>query len=209
VPQHFVHATGKSIVDSLPDGSVITLNKQTKLNYPEKFTGAERRVRMEEGEAFFNVAPDKQHPFVIDVQQVQVVVVGTSFNVKSEKNKTIVVVETGVVKVTTGGVTTELQADEQLTVQNGTAIAEKKVVTDKLYKYYRTREFVCDDTPLERLVQVLNEAYNVRIRIGRKELNGLRLNTTFNNESLEQVLKVIQLTFDVQVIHSNGEIILQ
>ncbi len=209
VQQRMVHATNQPMVDSLPDGSVITLNKQTRLNYPEKFTGAERRVRLLEGEAFFSIAPDKQHPFIIDVQQAQVAVVGTSFNVKSEKNNTIVVVETGVVKVTSGGITTELQAGEQLTVQNGTAIAEKKRVTDKLYNYYRTREFVCDDTPLERLVQVLNEAYNVRIRIGRKELNGLRLNTTFNNESLEQILNVIQLTFDVQVIHRNGEIILQ
>jgi transmembrane sensor len=209
VQQRIVQATNNTMVDSLPDGSVITLNKQTRLTCPAKFTGAERRVKLEEGEAFFSIAPDKQHPFIIDVQQVQVAVVGTSFNVKSEKNKTIVVVETGVVKVTSGGITTELLAGEQLTVQNGTAIAEKKSVTDKLYNYYRTREFVCDDTPLERLVQVLNEVYNARIRIGNKELKELRLNTTFNNESLEQILKVIELTFDVQVIHRNGEIILQ
>jgi transmembrane sensor len=83
-------------------------------------------------------------------------------------------------------------------------------VSDKLYNYYRTKEFVCDDTPLWKLVQVVNEAYNVKIIIGRKELNDKTLTTTFYNESLEQVLEVIRLTFDITVIKKeDGQIILQ
>jgi hypothetical protein len=56
----------------------------------------------------------------------------------------------------------------------------------------------------------VNEAYNVKIIIGRKELNDKTLTTTFNNESLEQVLEVIRLTFDIAIIKKeDGQIILQ
>ncbi len=209
VREYTLQTNSRVSADSLPDGSVITLNRNTRISRKEKFNGPERRVRLETGEAFFKVAPDKEHPFVIDMQEVQVTVVGTSFNIRREKNTTIVVVETGVVKVTSGGQTAELRAGEQLTVQNGQPPAAKKPVQDKLYNYYRTREFVCDNTPLWRLVEVLNEAYDAQITIGRKALNDLRLDATFTNESLAQVLEVIRLTFDVQVIQKDGQIILQ
>jgi ferric-dicitrate binding protein FerR (iron transport regulator) len=90
------------------------------------------------------------------------------------------------------------------------SVATKEAVTDKLYNYYRSKEFVCDDTPLWKLVQVVNEAYDAKIIIGRKELNDMRLTTTFNNESLEKVLEIIHLTFDITVTKKeDGQIILQ
>ena len=57
---------------------------------------------------------------------------------------------------------------------------------------------------------MVNEAYDAKIVIGRKELNDMRLTTTFNNESLEKVLEVIHLTFDITVIKKeDGQIVLQ
>jgi len=89
------------------------------------------------------------------------------------------------------------------------AVAEKEKVSDKLHNYYRTKEFVCDDTPLWKLVQVLNEAYKTNIVFGKEELKDLRMNTTFYNESLDQVLEVIHLTFNITVRKENGKIILE
>jgi ferric-dicitrate binding protein FerR (iron transport regulator) len=57
-------------------------------------------------------------------------------------------------------------------------------------------------------VEVLNEAYNARITIGRKELAGLRLDATFNNESLDKILEIIHLTFDIRVTRQDDQIIL-
>ena len=209
-PKEMIAQTDKNVlVDTLPDGSVITLNKRSLITYPSKFKGNTRSVTLK-GEAFFNVTPDKKNPFVILVDNVEVTVVGTSFNIKSEQGSTEVVVETGVVRVTKDSKTVELTSGERLVVQANDSNIIKEAVSDRLYNYYRSKEFVCDDTPLWKLVQVLNEAYDAKIVIGKKELNDMRLTTTFNNESLEKVLEVIHLTFDITVIKKDdGQIILQ
>ena len=196
------------LTDTLSDGSVITLNKKSSITYPEKFKGKTRSVALR-GEAFFQVAPNASRPFIILVNGVQVTVVGTSFNINSDSLKTEVIVETGIVRVTTNGKTTELGAGEKIVVTNKETPALKEAVRDKLYTYYRSKEFVCDDTPLWKLVEVLNEAYDTHIIIGRNELSNLRLNTTFNNESLDKILEIIHLTFDITVARQNGQIILQ
>ena len=209
-PKEMIAQSGQNIlVDTLPDGSVITLNKKSTVSYPSKFKGNTRSIALK-GEAFFTVTPDKKKPFIISVNDVQVTVVGTSFNIKSNNGNTEVVVETGIVQVTKSGKTVELIAGQKIIIPANDSNPTKEAVSDKLYNYYRTKEFVCDDTPLWKLVQVLNEAYDANIVIGRKELNDQKLNTTFNNESLDQVLKVIQLTFDITVIkQEDGQIILQ
>lgn len=209
-PQEMVAQTGQNVlIDTLPDGSVITLNKKSTITYPSKFKGNTRAIALK-GEAFFNVAPDKKKPFIISVNDVQVTVVGTSFNIRSENGNTEVVVETGIVQVTKYGKTVELSAGEKIIMSANDSNATKEKVSDKLYNYYRSKEFVCDDTPLWKLVQVVNEAYDAKIVIGRKELNDMRLTTTFNNESLEQVLDIIQLTFEITVVKKeDGQIILK
>ena len=201
--------SGQSVINQkLADGSEITLNKQSSLHYPKTFKGKTRSVELK-GEAFFNISPDKAKPFIIDVKNVQVTVVGTSFNVREDSNYVEVLVETGIVKVSHDGKEVTLQAGEKIKMPFAGAVAEKEKVSDKLHNYYRTKEFVCDDTPLWKLVQVLNEAYKTNIVFGRKELKDLRMNTTFYNESLDQVLEVIHLTFNITVRKDNGRIILE
>ncbi|MBI1343576.1 MAG: DUF4974 domain-containing protein [Terrimonas sp.] len=196
------------LTDTLSDGSIITLNKASSLSYPSKFKGKTRSVALK-GEAFFNIKPDHQKPFIITVDSVQVTVVGTSFNIKNENGVTEVIVETGIVKVVKGGSTIALKAGEKITIGRNNESLTKEPVTDKLYNYYRSREFVCDDTPLWKLVEVLNQAYDSTILIARPELRRLRLNTTFINESLEQVLNVISLTFDVRITRKEDTIIIE
>lgn len=203
-----VQTQANILKDTLSDGSVITLNKNSSIAYNSIFKGKTRNITLK-GEAFFNVAPNKKKPFIISVNDIQVTVVGTSFNIKSNNGSTEVVVETGIVKVTKNGKTVELRANEKIEVATKDSLLAKEEVNDKLYNYYRTKEFVCDDTPLWKLIQVVNEAYNTNIIIGRNELKDLRMNTTFNNESLEQVLNVISLTFSIKVIKEGDKIILQ
>ena len=209
-PKEIIAQTTQNVLtDTLSDGSVVTLNKQSTITYPSKFKGNTRAIALK-GEAFFNVAPDKKKPFIISVNDVQVTVVGTSFNIKSEGGNTEVIVETGIVRVTRSGKTVELIAGEKIAMTANDSNATKEKVTDKLYNYFRSKVFVCDDTPLWKLVQVLNEAYDAKISIGRKELNDMRLTSPFYNESLEKVLEVIHLTFDITVIKKeDGQIILQ
>ena len=201
--------SGQTVINQkLADGSEITLNKQSSLHYPTTFKGKTRSVELN-GEAFFNITPDKERPFIIDVKDIQVTVVGTSFNVREDSNYVEVLVETGIVKVSHEGNEVTLQAGEKIKMPFTGTVATKEKVSDKLHNYYRTKEFVCDDTPLWKLVQVLNEAYKTNIVFGKEELKDLRMNTTFYNESLDQVLEVIHLTFNITVSKENGRIILE
>jgi transmembrane sensor len=193
--------------DTLPDGSMVTLNKKSFLNYNGK-SGKRREVRLK-GEAFFNVVPDKQKPFVIHANDVDVTVIGTSFYVKAGNGVTEVVVETGIVQVKKGGRIIDLRPGEKTTITDQDTTLSQTTVTDKLHNYYRSRQFVCDDTPLWKLVDVLNEAYGAEIVIANERLKNLPLTVTFNNESLDQVLQVISLTLNIKVAHDGERIILQ
>jgi transmembrane sensor len=207
--EELIVQTGSNVLtDTLPDGSVITLNKESFLLYPSSFSGKERVVTLK-GEAFFDVSPDKEKPFIVHVNDIDVRVVGTSFNIKSKNDKTEVIVESGIVRVTSAGKTVELKAGERVRLDNAGTEMVKEQTTDKLYNYYRSREFVCDDTPLWKLVEVLNEAYEANIVIGREELKNLRITSPFYNESLDRVLDVISMTLNIRVVRSSDKIILE
>ncbi len=207
--QNIQVASGNAIKnDTLPDGSVVVLNKTSVLQYPEKFAKTNRKVSLT-GEAFFQVTPNRKQPFIIEVNDIQVTVLGTSFNIKTQKNKTEVLVETGTVQVTQKGKTQILHAGEKLVTVADSALGPVQPVNNRLYKYYRTREFACEDTPLWQLADALSEAYGVRIVIGRKELHNLPITTTFVNESLDRVLQVIHLTFDIKITRTADSIILE
>lgn len=197
-----------TLTDSLPDGSVVVLNKKSSIVYPNRFTGAARNIALQ-GEAFFSVTPNKEKPFTVTVNNIAITVVGTSFNIRAEKDSTEVIVETGIVRVSRGTDTTYLHAGEKLLLPATGGRTEKTAVTDHLYNYYRTKTFVCDDTPLWKLVAVLNKAYDADIIIGNSALRELKLNTTFSNEPLNNILEIIHLTFDITVSRKDGRIILQ
>lgn len=189
--------------DTLPDGSVVTLNKHSSLQYASDFNGATRPVTLD-GEAFFDIAPDKSRPFIIAVNGVKVKVVGTSFNIKSTREKTEVIVETGVVEVSKRKAAVTLTAHEQAVILNSDTKPVKLAAKDELYNYYRTREFVCSNTPLWRLVDVLNEAYGTDIIIGDEKLKNQLYTATFQDDTLENILSVIGATFNISVEKENG-----
>ncbi len=202
-----LHSENNVLIDTLSDGSVVTLNKNATLYYPKNFKGDLRNVKLE-GEAFFDVAPDKSKPFVIDVNDVSVTVVGTSFNIKSTTERTEVIVETGIVEVAKKEHMVQLRPEEKAIVLKDDVAPVKQRNTDELYNYYRTREFVCNATPLWRLADVLTQAYNVEIVIGNERIRNLPLTATFQNESLDSILKIVSETLNVQVERKNGNIIL-
>ncbi len=203
-----LQANGKVVTQKLADGSVVTLNKNATLYYPETFKGNERHIKLE-GEAFFEIAPDKTHPFIIDANEAAVKVVGTSFNVKTSETLTEVIVETGIVEVSKKKNTVQLTPHEKATVRQNEQMPEKQANNDELYNYYHTRLFVCNNTPLGRFVHVLNEAYDVNIVIADPYLAQQPLTSTFKDESLDNILRVIGETFNITVSKNGSNIVLK
>lgn len=193
------------LIDTLSDGSVVTINKHAIFSYPESFKGDTRRVRLE-GEAFFNVAPDKSKPFIIDANGTQVKVVGTSFNVKTNSQKTEVIVETGVVEVSKKKKAVKLNPHERATVSGDGPIKEAN--DDELYSYYKNNEFICEHTPLSRLVDALNDAYGVRIVV-TGDAGSRQITTTFKNKSLDEILTIVAETLKVRIEKNGNEILIK
>jgi transmembrane sensor len=195
------------ITDTLPDGSVVTLNKNSTLTYPAKFDGDKRTVKLT-GEAFFNITPNKSKPFVIDADATSVTVVGTSFNVKTSPERTEVIVETGIVQVAKKEKSVRLLPHQKATVVAGKEEPQMETNTDELYGYYRSGEFVCKATPLSKLTDILNEAYGSHIVIKDPKLRETPITTAFKNESLDGILKVISETLSLTVERKGDSIFL-
>lgn len=83
----YVVNTGYQSMDSvkLADGTKVMLGAGSKLTYPQKFSGSNREVKLS-GQAFFNVSPDKSHPFIVKTKKMDVTVMGTSFEIFSYDN---------------------------------------------------------------------------------------------------------------------------
>jgi transmembrane sensor len=203
-----VKSGSMALTDTLPDGSVVTLNRRSSISYREHFTNEKTRQITLNGEAFFNVEPDKTKPFIISVNDVTVTVLGTSFNVKSTAKQTEVIVETGLVEVGKAKKTVKVSPKEKVIVEEGKAELLKQANSDEFYKYYRNQEFVCQDMPLPELVEKLNEIYQSNIVIGHERLKRLRINTTFKQKSLSTDLNVIGQTFGIKIEYRGDSIIL-
>lgn len=196
-------------IQVLPDGSKVTMNKNAVLSYKKDFKGSTRSVKLDQGEVFFDVSPDKSKPFIIDADKVSIRVLGTSFNVKRNSDLTEVIVESGLVGVSLKNQQIELKKGEKVLIKGTNALLQKELSNDLLYNYYRTNIFVAYNTPLWRMVEILNEAYQTKIEIEDPKLRDLTLNTTFKGESLDTILHVISETLGINVQREDGKIILK
>lgn len=202
-----LNANQEILTQKLPDGSELILNKRSALSYATNFT-KDRSIRLDSGDVFFQVAPDKSHPFIIQVDQVSVKVVGTSFNVKHLNQQTEVIVETGIVKVSLGGETVELVKGERILISGNTKKLVKEQNKDELYNYYRTKLFVLRNTPLWKLAQVLNEAYDVKISVD-PALRNLTYNTTLKLDApLDYNLGIICMGLNLTYSSNGKDIVL-
>ncbi|MBB6238440.1 ferric-dicitrate binding protein FerR (iron transport regulator) [Pedobacter sp. AK013] len=198
-----INSGESTLIKVLPDGSTAILNKQSALSFVGGFFNKTRDVKLK-GEAFFKVSANKSKPFIISVNDVRVTVVGTAFNVKSNGAAVVVIVESGIVKVNNQNDSVRLTAGERVEVSQDQRHLSKGENQGKLYNYYYSNELVCDGTPLNDLVAVLNEKFKSNIVIVNPALKSLPISTTFKNESLKEILNVIAETFKIKVEYGQG-----
>lgn len=194
--------------DTLPDGSVITLNKNSDIRYPASFNGATRNVELN-GEAFFDIKHNAAKPFVLQVNQFLITVLGTSFNVNSNGSETEIIVATGRVSVRRKQEQVMLNAGEKLTVGGNATALKKEVNTDDLYRYYLDSATTVKQVSLKRFVTVLNHAYNADIIIAQPQLNVLPATLKFSrSQPLTAILTTLSNNLGLTVNHKGSVIIL-
>lgn len=211
-------AAEKQVVNeyTLPDGSVVALNSNSKLQFPKKFKNDVREVTIS-GEAFFDVLPDPEKPFIINAGNAKVKVLGTSFSVSAyPENETVeVVVETGKVQVLCGekinpvGMSEVLlEPGEKGIFMNTLGKLQKTVNTDANYLAWKTHNLVFENTPLHDVVRYLNKTYYTEIQLDGENLKNLALTAQFEQKPVDFILNVIQLTFGLNLQQENNIYIL-
>lgn len=204
----YTNVTSNDLVlnQTLPDGTQLVLNKNTNISYATDFK-TNRKVEIKSGEVFFDVAHDRSHPFVIDINDVKVEVVGTSFNIKKNKNSVEVIVESGIVKVYKGSSELKLAKGERILLSDEKELV-KMQTEDELYNYYRTGIFVASNTPLSKLAETLSDAYGTKISVAENIKREKIFITLPLKYSLQKNLQEVCLTLDLKMQRNQDEILL-
>jgi ferric-dicitrate binding protein FerR (iron transport regulator) len=195
---------------ALSDGSVVFLNANSKLEYPEEFSGDRRNVTLS-GEAFFEIERDTTRQFRIDAGGSLVTVLGTSFNVKIGAEKVEVVVETGLVRLehfTQHGPNLQLGAGEKGIYLRGDKHVEPSVQVEADYLFWKNRKLNFNETSLSQVVADLNENYGTELSLSSPVMNDCKVSATFENQDVEEVLEVLISTFDMKLDTVENRLIL-
>ncbi|PWK79815.1 FecR family protein [Mucilaginibacter oryzae] len=189
---------------TLSDGTKVWLNAASSLSYPENFTGAERMVTLE-GEAYFEVAHDTRHPFIVSTNGQQIKVLGTSFNVNAYKNerKTVTSLLTGHVQLSNPATTAtaELHPGEQSLFNHDHSGFKVVAVDADLYSAWKDGEFRFKATPLNEALRQIERWYDLDIDYTGIPEDILIHASISRNKKLSGVLhaleKITDLKFDV------------
>ncbi len=199
---------GGEFVLCLADGTVVTLNADSKIHYPDRFIGNERQVSLE-GEAFFEVAKDSLRPFVVKTNGIDVRVLGTAFNLKAypdEYQQTTLV--RGAVEVVLDKQQVLLHPGEQVTCIDKELRVEQ--VDVKPYIAWKDDRFVFENEPLEDVLKKLERWYNITVFIQNHALTEKRFTGNLPKyEDIGNVLKILALTTNIKFELNDRTLIVQ
>lgn len=193
----------------LPDGSRITLNSGSYVRYPSQFTGDTRMIEID-GEAFLKVQPDSLKRFIVRTEQLDVTVLGTSFNVKAYKTdpSITVSVRTGKVQVDMEDAKMSVQPDEMVTLNKVNGEIEKRTIDSKKTVAWMTGGLYFDKTPVSVVAQELERYYDCSIQIENEDLKQELVYGEHSNENLESVLKALEYAIGIKNKKEGDRIIL-
>lgn len=184
----------------LADGSNITLNKNSTINYPKDFSN-NRNVTLE-GEAFFEIEHlDENIPFTVNAKNIQIIVVGTKFNVSAHRDNNFieVTVTEGIVEVQLSDNSTfeQIIAGQRLTIDltNSETQIDSLGVDNDIY--WLTNSLVFNNSDINEIASTISKAYNVEVVLNLSNPEVHSLTTVFENQDIEDVLNILELTLDI------------
>lgn len=197
------------VLDSLPDGTRVALNKQTALTITYNSKKKKGRIKLK-GEANFEIKHEADKELIVEAEEVLIRDIGTTFNVKAypESNTIEVTVQEGEVQFYT-------QQDEGIFIKAGDkGIYNKqsrkfeKVQADTNVVSYATKQFVFEESPLEEVVEQLNAIYEKKIKIS-ENIKACRVTVNFNNEDIETIAEILAETLNLRIAATDAEITLE
>lgn len=190
---------GKTFKLILSDGTVVSLNSGTTLRYPEQFGINGKRTVYLTGEAFFEVAKDKEHPFIVNANQAAIEVLGTKFNVSAyPENASVnsVLVEGSIQMYETENTSNAvlLKPNQMATWQNNSKKITTKSVDPTFYSAWTKGELTFKDTPFSTIIKIIQRTYDVDIINKSSDLAGQNFTGTIkiSESSVENILDLLK-----------------
>jgi len=200
---------------TLPDGSEVELNADSKLTYPSKFTGSSRELQLT-GEAFFRVQNDPKRPFHVSSKNLTITVLGTSFNMQCypDKSQVKVALVTGKVRLARiddpvnkqgSGETLELTPSEMGVFNKSDLSLEKKKYDIDEETGWRQGIVVFKNADFNEIADRFDKIYNIRL-INKSHKTAFKFKGSFTNTSPEEIVKSICLSKNLSYT-TNGNVI--
>lgn len=204
-----VASTNNTKQITLPDGSSVTINRNSTISYAEDF-GSENRTLSLSGEAFFDVAHNPDKPFIIEVKSGRIEVIGTSFNVQAydSVDKTEVIVKTGVVKFSVPTLKQEIKlvAGDKGVFTKANPQLVSTANDDANYLSWNTHELTFQEHDLRSVIATINKTYNVNITLQTAISDTCVVTVRFENQSLDAVLRVLENTLNLTYRRKGNQI---
>lgn len=155
---------GKPMDISLSDGSHLIANCNTKIIYPEKFTGKQRKIYVD-GEVYIDVAKDLNHPFIVESPGLEIKVLGTKFNIenRSDSISIVVLVEGSIDLSTSKKQTIRLRPNDLVDIEKGEITELRKVDASDYISWVKGLRSVNGET-MKNIISRLSEFYGVTIK---------------------------------------------
>ncbi|NQX38423.1 FecR domain-containing protein [Pedobacter steynii] len=187
-------AKGETYRVRLPDGSLVWLNAASSLTYDFALNEiGERRVKLS-GEAYFEIAKDKAHPFVVSTDRQQVRVLGTHFNINSYTDEpvTATTLLEGSVQVLAGGKERLLRPGQEAKLgENGLAVVEANIA---LATAWKDGNMAFRKTDIQSVLRQISRWYNIEVKYQEKVPDYTITGEVSRGESLSSVLKILELS---------------
>ncbi len=196
---------GEQRTVSLPDGSVVRLNAESSITFPEQFTTSDARDVELTGEGFFDVTHNEAQPFIVRSGNLLTTVLGTTFNIRAyPEDKTIAVtVATGQVKIEPSDIGHQqpgsqlLRPGEQGVYDKlSTNIARAQVETEK-YLAWKEGTIVLEGASLEEATAILGRWYDVEFVLKNPRLKSCMIDGKFRNDKLENILENLRFLMGI------------
>lgn len=197
----------------MPDGSHVTLNTDSEIHVA--VTEAERRIVLDRGEAFFDVAKDPKRPFVVIVGAQRVTAVGTKFSVRKAEDgsgKLRVVVTEGRVRVEAAGADAPVEVAAggiARSVAGSALVQEKSVVAVEEYLSWRSGFLTFRETALVDAVAEFNRYNSRKIVIDDAVVAGIPIGGTFRSTNLDAFIRLLEDGFPIRAQQRDDNIVLQ
>ena len=187
----------------LADGTTVYLNSGSSLEFPSRFSGAERRVKVN-GEAYFEVKRDEAHPFVVSVGKMDVKVLGTSFNVKAygeDPGIYTTLVEGRVAILHEGKAACELKPGEQSYYNKEVGNVTVREVETDVYTAWKDGMFYFKDMPLGEILKTVARWYDLEVFYVNAGVQGIQYSGKMPMySSVEDVLRKFEISGDARFV---------